>query len=208
MTRIYLDLETYRPNENGAFIDERIIAAGLIIDKTPFHTDSIKENIFPLIFSEWKGHNEKTIVELILLHLNKILCDSRFTVVCGYNILQYDIPLLVSRSVELLEIDPKTAARQWWEPFTIDLQQQVLTISTGRFKGTSLGNVVQVAKKYGLSPPDYTVSGAGVCELYSKHEYEDIERHLVQDLRIVRWLHLKGLYELAVKGVGLRGFFE
>jgi hypothetical protein len=45
MTNIYMDLETYRPEEDGAFIGERIIADGLIIDKTHFHSERRKPTL-------------------------------------------------------------------------------------------------------------------------------------------------------------------
>jgi hypothetical protein len=208
MTRIYIDLETYRPDEGGAFIDEKIIAAGLIVDKTAYHSDNLKQNIPPMIFAEWKGHNEKKIVELVLEQVNKSLGESRFTDVCGYNILRFDIPMLICKSVELLDIEPRKAARQWWDPLSSDLQQQVLTINNGRFKGTGLGNVVKVAKRNGMNPPEYTESGASIRELYPADKFDEIDHHLIQDLKIIRWLHLAGLRELAWKGIGKRNFFD
>ena len=61
MTRIYLDLETYRPDENGAFIDEKIIAAGLLVDKTPYNERSLERIIPPILYCEWNGLNEQKI---------------------------------------------------------------------------------------------------------------------------------------------------
>ncbi len=208
MARIYLDLETYRPDDDGAFVDERIIAAGLIVDRTPFHSNNLKNDLSPMIISEWKGNDEKMIVEQVLDQVNKSLGDSRFTDVIGFNILRFDIPMLICKSVELLGMEPRKAARQWWDPLSSDLQQQVLTINNGRFKGTGLGNVVKVAKKHGLNPPEYTESGASIRELYPAKKYDGIEHHLIQDLKIIRWLHLKGLRELARKGIGKRNFFD
>ena len=208
MARIYLDLETYRPDDDGAFVDERIIAAGLIVDRTPFHSNNLKDDLSPMIISEWKGNSEKMIVEQVLDQVNKSLGESRFTDVIGFNILRFDIPMLICKSVELLGMEPRKAARQWWDPLSSDLQQQVLTINNGRFKGTGLGNVVKVAKKHGMNPPEYTESGASIRELYPAKKYDEIEHHLIQDLKIIRWLHLKGLRELAWKGIGKRNFFD
>jgi hypothetical protein len=177
VARIYLDLETYRPDNDGAFVDERIIAAGLIVDKTPPHSSSLSQHIPPIVFAEWKGHDEKKIVDLVLKHVNKSLRESR-TEISGFNILRFDIPMLICKSVELLGMEPRKAARQWWDPLSSDLQQQVLTINNGRFKGTGLGNVVRVAKKHGMNPPEYTDSGASIRELYPAKKYDEIEHHL------------------------------
>lgn len=34
--RLYLDIETYRPRKEDAFIGEKIIAIGLLEDRTPY----------------------------------------------------------------------------------------------------------------------------------------------------------------------------
>ena len=47
MVRIYLDVETDRPNIREAFIREKIISAGLLIDRTPYNQTSLKEIIEP-----------------------------------------------------------------------------------------------------------------------------------------------------------------
>ncbi len=41
MVRIYLDLETYRPEDEGAIIDEKTILVGLMRDETPDEECSI-----------------------------------------------------------------------------------------------------------------------------------------------------------------------
>ena len=41
MTRLYLDIETYRRNRYDAFINERIIAISVLEDWTPYSEDSL-----------------------------------------------------------------------------------------------------------------------------------------------------------------------
>lgn len=43
MVRIYLDLETYRPLKEDAFVNEKIISCGLLVDETPYCENSLKE---------------------------------------------------------------------------------------------------------------------------------------------------------------------
>ena len=64
------------------------------------------------------------------------------------------------------------------------------------FKGTSLGNVVKLAKRLNLTPPEYNEPGSLMREMYPAKQYKEIEKHLIQDIRIVRWLDLYGLKQL------------
>ena len=62
MVRFYLDLETYRPRKEDAFINERIISAGIILDETPYHENSLDKNIKQILLNEWDGLTERNIV--------------------------------------------------------------------------------------------------------------------------------------------------
>ena len=72
------------------------------------------------------------------------------------------------------------------------------------FKGTTLGNVVKIAKQLNLTPPEYHEPGYSMRELYPAKQYKEIEKHLTQDLRIVRWLDLYGLRRLNKESVKLK----
>lgn len=51
-------------------------------------------------------------------------------------------------------------------------------------------------------PPSYSGSGRTIKDLYEQSEWEEIEKHNVQDLKVVRWLDLYGakrLVEISVK---------
>jgi len=196
MVRIYLDLETYRPDENGAFIDEKIIAAGLLVDRTRYDERSLDQTIPPILYCEWNGHDEQKIISLVERQVKKALDDYKFSVVCGYNILRFDIPLLICKSIHHSKSDPNKAGRFWWDPLTIDLQQQILASNWNMFKGTNLGNVVDIAKKLKLNPPEYTEPGSSIRELYPDKKFKEIETHLKRDLKIIRWLDLYGIRHL------------
>jgi hypothetical protein len=79
--------------------------------------------------------------------------------------------------------------------------QQLLVANWSNFKGAGLSNVVSTAIRLGLNPPDYTTSGAMVKDLYEGGDYEGIETHLRQDLKIIRWLDLYGVRRLTEYGV-------
>lgn len=196
MVRLYLDLETYRPKKEGSFIEERIISGGLLIDETPYQEDSLKEGIDPLLISEWNGLTECEIVRNVQDQVREAWMHHRFAVVCGFNILRFDIPLLICRCVQYQLGKHDEIAKMWNNYFTIDYFQQLLVANKNFFKGFSLDKIVEVSKKLGLNPPSYSTSGSAVKEFYDQGRHEEIEDHLKQDLMIVRWLDLYGAKRL------------
>ena len=80
--------------------------------------------------------------------------------------------------------------------FTIDYFQQLLAANRNLFKGMTLDKIVEVACKFALKPPAYSTTGHAIKELYGQGRYREIEEHLTQDLKIVRWLDLHGAKRL------------
>ncbi|MBS7633733.1 hypothetical protein KEJ15_09035 [Candidatus Bathyarchaeota archaeon] len=201
MVRLYLDLETYRPRKEGAFVDERIISSGLLIDETAYHEDSLKESIKPVLISEWDGLSECEIVRKVQDQVREAQENHRFAVVCGFNILRFDIPLLTCKCARYSLDQHDVSAKMWNNCFTIDYFQQLLAANRNYFKDFSLERILEVSKKLGLKPPAYSTSGSAIKELYEQGRYKEIEEHLKQDLIIVRWLDLYGAKRLIEKSV-------
>ncbi len=201
MVRLYLDLETYRPRKEGSFVEERIISSGLLIDETPYQEDSLKESIDPILISEWDGLSECEIVRKVQDQVREAWKTHRFAVICGFNILRFDIPLLICRCVQYSLDKHDVIAKMWNDCFTIDYFQQLLVANRNFFKGLKLEKIVEVSKKLGLKPPSHSTSGSAVKELYDQGKYKEIEEHLKQDLTIVRWLDLFGAKRLIEKSM-------
>ena len=201
MVRLYLDLETYRPRKEGSFVEERIISSGLLIDETPFQEDSLKESIEPILINEWDGLNECQIVSKVQDQVREAMISHRFTVICGFNILRFDIPLLICKCVQHQVGKPDEVAKMWNDCFTIDYFQQLLVANRNFFKGMTLGKIVEASEKLGLKPPAYSTSGSAVKELYDQGKHKEIEKHLKQDLLTDRWLDLYGTKRLIEKSV-------
>jgi DNA polymerase elongation subunit (family B) len=201
MVRVYFDLETYRPRKEGSFVEERIISGGLLIDETPYQEDSLKESTDPILISEWDGLNECEIVRKVQDQVREALRNHRFAVVCGFNILRFDIPLLICRCVQYQLANHNEIAKMWNNCFTIDYFQQLLVANKNFFKGFSLDKIVEVSRKLGLKPPSYSTSGSAIKELYDQGKHKEIEKHLKQDLLIVRWLDLYGAKRLLERSV-------
>ena len=201
MVRLYLELETYRPNVEDAFINERVITAGVAVDRTSYHERSLKRGVEPVLYSEWDGLDEKAIVSEVERTVRKACSEHRFTTVVGFNILRFDVPLLVAKSGRTSQSGLEYISKMSHDCFAVDLMQQLLVANRGSFKGAGLSNVVSTAIRLGLNPPDYPTSGARVKDLYEAGDYEGIEAHLRQNLRIVRWLDLYGVRRLTEQSV-------
>jgi len=201
MVRLYLDIETYRPRKESSFTEERIISSGLLIDETPYREDSLKESIEPVLVSEWDGLSECEIVKKTQNQVGEAQKNHRFAVVCGFNILRFDIPLLICKCVQYSLEKHDVIAKMWNNCFTIDYFQQLLVANKKYFKGFSLERILKVSKKLGLEPPAYSTNGGAIKELYEQGRYKEIEEHLKQDLVIVRWLDLCGAKKLIEKSV-------
>lgn len=202
MVRLYLDLETYRPRKEGAFVEEKIISGGLLIDETPYQEDSLKESIEPILSSEWNGFSESEIVKNMQDQVKKARENYPFVVLCGFNILRFDIPLLTCRCAKYSLDKHDNIAKMWNNCCIIDYFQQILTANKNYFKGFSLKRILEVSNKLGLNPPAYSTSGGAIKELYEQARYKEIEEHLKEDLMVIRWLDLFGAKRLI--GIGLR----
>ncbi len=201
MVRLYLELETYRPNVEDAFINERVITAGVAVDRTSYHERSLKRAVEPVIYSEWEGLDEKAIVSEVERTVRRACSEHRFTTVVGFNILRFDVPLLVAKSGRATQSGLDYISKMWYDCFAVDLMQQLLVANMGSFKGAGLSNVVSTAIRLGLNPPDYPTSGAKIKDLYEGGNYEEITAHLRQNLRIIRWLDLYGVRRLTEQSV-------
>ncbi len=171
MVRLYLELETYRPNVDEAFINERVITAGVAVDRAAYHERSLKRGVEPVLYSEWDGLDEKAIVSEVERTVRKACGEHKFTTVVGFNILRFDVPLLVAKSGRASQSGLEYISKMWHDCFAVDLMQQLLVANMGGFKGAGLSNVVSTAIRLGLNPPDYPTSGATVKDLYEDGDY-------------------------------------
>ncbi len=135
-------------------------------------------------------------------NINNEKANNRITVLSGFGILRFDLPLLISRCAQnsLANIDQVT--KMWHDCITIDHAQQLLAANGCRFKGATLDNIIATAKRLGLNPPPHRSDGGVIRELYPNKNYSEIETHLQEDLIAIRWLDLFGskkLIDLSVK---------
>ncbi|MEM2615046.1 MAG: hypothetical protein QXO15_12615, partial [Nitrososphaerota archaeon] len=85
--RVYLDVETYRPEKELAFTGEDIILIGLLEDE--------KEKL--VFFKNFERKKEKEMLKKLYEYLIEKIKNYALEIV-GWNILRYDIPLIISKS--------------------------------------------------------------------------------------------------------------
>ena len=196
--RIYLDLETYRQKKK-AFTNEKIIAIGIIEDWTRYIPesseiwDNMKVNI--LYFTEWKLEDESQVVAEFYNYLRKLIDEWKsnkinFIGIVGFNMLRYDIPLLIQKGVECgVDSLPKLNAL-WHNIFTIDYLQTILPFNNMKFSRLKLEYIAKKAKEKGINVPEPYYSGEKVKKWYEKKMFDEIIKHLETDLKILRIIDL------------------
>ncbi|MEM4452943.1 MAG: hypothetical protein QW579_05225 [Desulfurococcaceae archaeon] len=167
--RVYLDLETYRPKDEGSFTDEDIILIGLIVEPVD-NLANQKEEYKPFKNFE-KEHEkrlqkEKEILKEFYGYLKEL--QKRYYVeIIGFYNLRYDIPLIISKTLkhnivkDVFDIELKKEGgkagrsvhdaefiNKWWhEIYTIDLAQLLLPFNNFVFKGLKLEAAVGLSNK-------------------------------------------------------------
>jgi len=194
MTRLYLDIETYRKEKYDAFVNERVIAIGILEDWTRYSEESLLVTSEPevcfRVFSEWGLESENAVIRGFYEYLNDIIAKSRFLIVTGFNILRFDISLLVQKGVEHGVDSLSDLNKLWHSIFTIDLFQVALPLNNMMFKGNTLENIVNEAKRHGINIPSTYGRGEDVPKWYEEGKYDEIEEHLKADLKIIRYIDL------------------
>jgi len=143
--RLYIDVETYRKEDEDVFAREKVIAVGVIEDWTPYRPESSEiwsgENVTFHYFTEWSLGGEPEVILAFYDYLYSIIKhwrsrEIKFLNVVGFNILRFDIPLLIQKGVEHGAGDLAELNKLWHNTYTIDYLQTTLPFNDMRFKGS------------------------------------------------------------------------
>lgn len=195
--RIYLDVETWRPDEGQSFVRDDIILIGML------HEEEEKPRLFENFKKddEARKDGEREVLKDFYKYL-KALKDGSHVEVVGFGILRFDVPLLIAKSLRHRIVNEvfSEEARQadgaefishfWHEMYVVDLLQALLPFNGMVFKGLNLENAVQRFKErcreISFVPPK---KGGGVAKLFKEGRYEEIKAKNEEDLKATRWLY-------------------
>ena len=197
--RLYFDVETYRLRKEDAFTREKIIAIGILEDWTPYTSESSERWDEPSVkfryFTEWELGEELNIVSRFYDYLKRLIQDWEnrridFLNVVGFNILRFDIPLLIQKGIEYNIEGLAELNELWHNTFTIDYFQVTLPFHNMRFRKLNIEYLVKKARSNGIDIPEPFGSGKDVKDWYENKEYDKIIKHLEMDLKIIRVIDL------------------
>ncbi|MEL9941007.1 MAG: hypothetical protein QW348_06850 [Ignisphaera sp.] len=195
----YLDVETYRPRNEDIFRREKIIVIGVLEDWTPYKPESSKiwdgHSVKFHYFAEWELGGERNVVLQFYDYLRRLVQDQKnnridFLSVIGFNILRFDVLLLIQKGVEYNVETLPNLNELWHNTFTIDYFQTSLPFHNMKFKDLKLEYLVEKARSSGIDVPEPFGYGNEVKEWYDNKEYDKIIKHLEMDLKIVRVIDL------------------
>uniref|UniRef100_A0A7C4DAR6 Predicted 3'-5' exonuclease PolB-like domain-containing protein n=1 Tax=Staphylothermus marinus TaxID=2280 RepID=A0A7C4DAR6_STAMA len=210
LVRIYLDLETYRPIEKEAFIGENIILIGLLKDKPGFKYESFEN--FELEDKK-RFKREKEILKQFYNYL-KNLRENYNVEIIGFNILRFDIPLIISKSLrhnivsdvfesELSEkrnilgnyVHEADFINNWWHNmYTIDIAQILLSFNKLYFKKLKLKDMaMKLKEKFNCEIKDLetqSLEGEMIAKLFENKRFDEIREKNKIDLEITRYVYL------------------
>lgn len=224
LARIYLDLETYRPEDKGSFTHEDIILIGMIVEPVDDHINQKEEyKSFKNFEKDTKGRLLKEREILVEFYRYLIELRKRYSVeVIGFYNLRYDIPLIISKTLRhniVKEVfkgrrtcrsvhDAEFISKWWHEIYTIDLAQSLLPFNNFVFKGLKLEAAVGLSNevfKCGIETRAPGLSGKDVVKLFENLQNENpneiikkIEEKNKADLELIKniYLCLKEKYKL------------
>jgi len=197
--RLYIDVETYRRRKKDAFINEKVIAIGVLEDKTRYTPESSsiwnEGDVAFKFFTEWEYDDERELILAFYKYLRELVelwrrGKIRFIEIIGFNILRFDIPLLVEKGFEHGAGNIAELNKLWYDTFAIDYLQASLPFNEMRFKDLSLRNLAERAKKTQIEIPEAHGTGKDVKKWYENKEYDKIIEHLKADLKITRIVDL------------------
>ena len=168
MSRIFFDIETYSPHASGPRVCDKVISIAYKIGDSGV-----------VVLKEWELGEREALTRF----LDLIQSQDKPNII-GHNILRFDIPVIVCRSVENSLGRLEEVFSVFRESYGIDLIQCLLPSNRMYFRGL---NLAACAERLGISLA--SENSALIQELYEKGEYEKIIHHNVEDVLVTERLY-------------------
>lgn len=169
MTKIFFDIETYSPNASQRpKFKEKIITIAFK-----------NENSETSILKEWEISEKEVLKRFI-----EVIKQTDWPSLVGHNILRFDIPVLIYRSIENGLGSLHEIMTLFMDSFPIDTIQCLLPANNLYFKGLRL---TDCANYMGIEMKG--CSGSEIGKHYENKNYEEIIRHNIEDVLTTERLH-------------------
>lgn len=110
--------------------------------------------------------------------------------VIGFNILRFDIPLLIQKGFKYGVDGIENLNKLWHGTFVKDYFQICLPLNNMMFKNLKLTLLTDKLKNTGVDIPEPYGLNENIAELYNNNRYDEIIKHLETDLSIIRIVDL------------------
>ncbi len=168
MIRIFFDIETYIPHFSVPRLCDKVISIAYKFDDSEV-----------VVLKEWEL-GEKVVLNRFL----DVIQSQDMPNIIGHNILRFDIPVIVCRSLENGLGRLEEIYSVFREPYGIDTLQCLLPSNRMYFSGLGL---VVCAERFGISLA--CENGSSIQDQYEKREYEKIVHHNVEDVLVTERLY-------------------
>jgi len=105
--------------------------------------------------------------------------------ICGYNIINFDLPVVFARSILLGIPSTRRFSTKPWEDEVLDLYLRRFP----RGNSKQPGKLKQMAQLYGIDVPAGDFEGSQVEEIWNAGDYEMIREYVTSDVVITAALH-------------------
>jgi len=142
----------------------------------------------PRIFRTWENpEGERGVLRDFYNYIKELVGRHRYIELVGFNILRFDIPLLIQRLVEH-GVEGLPQLNLFWNSkvFVVDLLQLTLPLNRIRFSGHTLEKLASRLREVCPDIPEPVGEGSKIAEAYDRGDYAYIIDHLRADLMITR----------------------
>ncbi len=183
MVMLYLDIETLSLGEEPS-VDDKVIAIGVSVDGKK------------MFWKEWDA-GEKELINQFYKFLESLTSKERTVWIIGFNILKFDIPILIYKVLKFGLRGYSEIFELWHNCYIEDERQILLPFNDFRFKHLSAEDVHRALEKIfeeeikegQIRIRKIKHSGSEIPEFYKRSEFEKILEHLSSDLDFLADLH-------------------
>jgi len=192
MGYLYFDIETYvSKNDTHSGLNPYLPESKVIVISytyyNTFHPPSNDKIVNPTFLKEWES-NEQTILTIFYNKLKEIHQNDKYLTVCGFNILNFDLPYLFGRMMIHKIASESELFSVLYSAYAIDMYQLsgIISHRTRKFEKIMGMNQKEVSEFFSLTVKEGT--GDECSKFYDDKEFEKILAYCRQEFNFEQML--------------------